>query len=130
MKIHHVGIAVRSLDAAVACYEGLFKIEKGARYELPEFGVSALFIPIGESSLEFLEPIGEDSTVAKFIEKRGEGIHHICFEVDDIIESLAEFERSGVALIDRVPRPGAGGHLVAFLHPRSAHGVLVELKQR
>ncbi len=130
MKIHHVGIAVRSLDAAAACYEGLFKVEKGARYELPEFGVSALFIPIGESSLEFLEPIDEDSTVAKFIEKRGEGIHHICFEVDDIIESLAEFERSGVELIDRVPRPGAGGHLVAFLHPRSAHGVLVELKQR
>jgi methylmalonyl-CoA/ethylmalonyl-CoA epimerase len=129
MKIHHVGIAVENVDEVAARFEALLGLAKGARYELPEFGVKALFLPVGESNLELLEPLGESSTVGKFLEKKGEGLHHICFEVDDIEKALAEFAAQGATLIDKKPRPGAGGHLVAFVHPKSTHGVLVELKQ-
>jgi methylmalonyl-CoA epimerase len=129
MRIHHVGIAVANLEDAAARFGVLLGLEQGARYELPEFGVKALFLPVGESSLELLEPIGDASTVQKFLEQRGEGLHHVCFEVEDIDQALAEFAAAGARLIDEKPRPGAGGHLVAFVHPRSAHGVLIELKQ-
>jgi methylmalonyl-CoA epimerase len=129
MKIHHLGIAVRSLEEAATRFGGLLGLEKGSRYELPELGVKVLFLPIGESNLELLEPLGTSSTVASFLEKRGEGMHHVCFEVDDIESVLAEFKAKGALLIDQKPRPGAGGHLVAFVHPKSTHGVLVELKQ-
>jgi LAO/AO transport system kinase len=130
LRIHHVGIAVRSLEEAANRFGGLLGLERGARYEMPEFGVTVLFLPVGGSNLELLEPLGAGSTVASFLEKRGEGMHHICFEVDDIEASLAEFAAKGARLIDEKPRPGAGGHLVAFVHPKSAHGVLVELKQK
>lgn len=130
MKIHHVGIAVKSVDDASARFGGLLGLESGERYELPELGVTALFLPVGDSNLELLEPLGDASTVAKFIEKKGEGIHHICFDVDDIEAALEDFRRQGARLIDEKPRPGAGGHLVAFVHPKDTHGVLVELKQR
>jgi LAO/AO transport system kinase len=130
VKIHHVGIAVRSLEEAANRFGGLLGLERGAWYELPEFGVKALFLPVGEGNLELLEPLGADSTVASFLEKRGEGMHHVCFEVDDIERSLADFAAQGAKLIDEKPRPGAGGHLVAFVHPKSCHGVLVELKQK
>jgi LAO/AO transport system kinase len=130
VKVHHVGIAVRDLEEAANRFGGLLGLEKGARYELPEFGVKVLFLPVGEGNLELLEPIGAGSTVASFLEKRGEGMHHVCFEVDDIEKSLADFKALGAKLIDEKPRPGAGGHLVAFVHPKSTHGVLVELKQR
>lgn len=128
MKIHHIGIAVSSLEEGAERFCCLLGLERAARYDLPEFGVRALFLPVGDANLELLEPIGE-STVAKFIEKRGEGVHHICFEVEDIEASLEHFEAEGATLIDKKPRPGAGGHLVAFVHPKSTHGVLVELKQ-
>ena len=130
VKIHHVGIAVRSLEEAAGRFGSLLGLERGARYDLPEFGVKALFLPVGEGNLELLEPIGADSTVASFLEKRGEGMHHICFEVDDIEKSLADFVAQGAKPIDEKPRRGAGGHLVAFVHPKSTHGVLVELKQK
>jgi methylmalonyl-CoA epimerase len=130
MKIHHVGIAVKSVDEAAARFGVLLGLAKGKRYVLPEFGVCALFIPVGESNLELLEPLSHASTVSKFIENKGEGIHHICFEVDDIEAALDDFRSQGVRLIDEKPRPGAGGHLVAFVHPKDTHGVLVELKQR
>jgi len=130
MKIHHVGIAVRNAEEAAKRFAALLDLERGARYELPELGVTALFLPVADSNLELLEPVGDESTVAKFLEKRGEGLHHVCFEVDDIEASLAELARQGAKLIDETPRPGAGGHLVAFVHPKSTHGVLVELKQR
>ena len=129
MKIHHVGIAVRSVDEAAARFGVLLGLAKGQRYVLPEFGVCALFVPVGDSNLELLEPLSHASTVAKFIEKKGEGIHHICFEVDDIEAALDDFRSQGARLIDEKPRPGAGGHLVAFVHPKDTHGVLVELKQ-
>lgn len=129
MKIHHVGIAVESLEEASGRFGSLLGLAEGERYELPEFGVKALFLPVGDANLELLEPLGDASTVGKFLEKRGEGVHHICFEVDDIEAALRDFARQGARLIDEKPRPGAGGHLVAFVHPKSAHGVLVELKQ-
>jgi methylmalonyl-CoA epimerase len=129
MKLHHVGIAVTNAEEAAKRFGGLLKLERGRCYELPEFGVKALFLPVGDSNLELLEPLGDASTVARFLEKRGEGVHHLCFEVDDIEKSLQEFRAQGAKLIDEKPRPGAGGHLVAFVHPKSAHGVLVELKQ-
>jgi methylmalonyl-CoA epimerase len=128
-RIHHIGIAVRSLEEAAGRFGGLLGLQKGARYELPELGVKVLFLPVGGSNLELLEPLGQSSTVASFLEKRGEGMHHVCFEVDDIESALAEFKSKGAILIDEKPRPGAGGHLVAFVHPKSTHGVLVELKQ-
>jgi LAO/AO transport system kinase len=129
-KIHHVGIAVRSLDEAAARFSGLLGLGIGASYELPEFGVKALFLTVGDANLELLEPLGTSSTVATFLEKRGEGMHHVCFEVEDIEQSLTELVAHGARLIDEKPRPGAGGHLVAFVHPKSTHGVLVELKQK
>ena len=130
MKIHHIGIAVRDLEEAAARFGGLLGLEGGRRYDLPEWKVTALFLPVGESHLELLEPHGSDSTIGKFLASRGEGLHHVCFEVDDIEASLRDFARQGARLIDEKPRPGAGGHLVAFVHPKSSHGVLVELKQR
>lgn len=129
MKIHHVGIAVHSADEAAERFGNLLGLEQGERYELPELGVTALFLPVGEGNLELLEPVGEESTVGKFLDKRGEGLHHVCFEVDDIEAALADLAAKGARLIDTRPRRGAGGHLVAFVHPKSTHGVLVELKQ-
>lgn len=130
MKIHHVGIAVRNAEEAAERFGALLGLERGKRYELPELGVTALFLPVADGNLELLEPTSEASTVAKFLDKRGEGLHHVCFEVEDIESALAELARKGARLIDEKPRPGAGGHLVAFVHPKSTHGVLVELKQR
>ena len=130
MKIHHLAIAVRNIEEAAARYEGLLGLERGGRYDVPEMKVSVIFLPVGDTNLEFLEPQSEDSAVAKFLERRGEGIHHICFEVDDIEESMREMEKQGATLIDKKPRRGAGGHLVAFVHPKSTHGALIELKQK
>ncbi len=130
MKIHHIGIAVHDLEEAATRWGGLLGLDRGQRYDLPEWKVSALFLPVGDSNLELLEPHEEDSNVGKFLAKRGEGLHHVCFEVEDIEASLREFEEQGAKLIDQKPRPGAGGHLVAFVHPKSTHGVLVELKQK
>ena len=129
MKIHHVGIAVRSLSEASLRFGGLLGLESGKRYEIPEFGVRVIFLSVGNSNLELLEPLGSASSVARFIEKRGEGIHHICFEVEHIETALENFRRQGARLIDEKPRTGAGGHLVAFVHPSSTHGVLIELMQ-
>ena len=130
MKIHHLGIAVENIEEAAQRFGGLLGLERGERYDIPEMKVSALFLPLGESNLELLEPHSEDSAVGKFLARRGEGIHHICIEVDDIEESLRKFNNEGARLIDEKPRPGAGGHLVAFVHPKSTHGALMELKQK
>jgi methylmalonyl-CoA epimerase len=130
MKIHHLAIAVKSIEEAAQRFGGLLGLERGERYDVPEMKVSALFLPVGESNIELLEPTSEDSAVGKFLARRGEGIHHICFEVDDIEASLEKLRKEGARLIDEKPRPGAGGHLVAFVHPKSTHGTLIELKQK
>ena len=127
--LDHVGIAVKNLDEALAFYrDGL-----GLRVEVPEEvanqRVRAHFIPAGQAALELLEPTSSDSVIARYTEKRGPGLHHITFRVDDIQAALEQLRVRGVRLIDEQPRAGAEGALVAFIHPSSAHGVLVELKQ-
>jgi methylmalonyl-CoA epimerase len=130
VKVHHIAIAVKDLNEAAARFGGLLGLGQSERYDVASMKVSCVFLPVGESNIELLEPQSEDSAVGKFLAKRGEGIHHICFEVDDIEASMRRFEEQGARLIDKVPRPGAGGHLVAFVHPKSAHGTLIELKQK
>lgn len=127
LKIDHLGIAVANLDEAVRTYEALgFRVE--ATHEVPTERVRTAFLPIGESHLELLEPTDPTSVVAKFLEKRS-GLHHVCVLVADIEAALSELKARGVPLIDDTPRVGAGGSRVAFVHPRGANGVLLELKE-
>ena len=127
--LDHVGIAVKDLREALAFYRDALGLEVEAPEEVASQRVRAHFIPTGESSLELLEATAADSAVAKYVEKRGPGLHHITLRVDDIRAALAQLKSRGTKLIDAEPRPGAQGALVAFVHPSSAHGVLVELKQ-
>jgi methylmalonyl-CoA/ethylmalonyl-CoA epimerase len=127
LKIDHLGIAVPRLDEAVAAYEALgFRVE--STHVVPTEKVRAAFLPVGESRLELLEPTDPSSVIARFLEKRT-GLHHVCVLVEDIEEALAELKARGVETIDEKPRVGAGGCRVAFLHPRAAGGVLLELKE-
>lgn len=127
LKIDHLGIAVKDLAEARAAYEALgFKVE--SEHDVPTEKVKAAFIPVGESHLELLEPTDPSSVIARFLEKRS-GLHHICVLVDDIEAAMAEMKAAGARLLDETPRIGAGGCRVAFVHPRSAAGVLLELKQ-
>jgi methylmalonyl-CoA epimerase len=127
--IDHVGIAVSSLGEALAFYRDALGLDVEAPEEVPSQRVRAHFIPVGESALELLEATAEDSPIAKYVARRGPGLHHITLRVDDIVAALEQLKSRGVRLIDESPRPGAHGSLVAFIHPSSAHGVLVELKQ-
>ena len=127
--VDHIGIAVADLDAALAFYRDALGLEIEAPEEVPSQRVRAHFIPAGGTALELLEATADDSPIAKFVAKRGPGLHHITLRVDDIGTALAELKARGVRLIDEAPRAGAHGSLVAFVHPSSAHGVLVELKQ-
>jgi methylmalonyl-CoA epimerase len=127
LKIDHLGIAVKDMAEAKRAYETLgFRIE--AEHDVPTEKVKTAFITVGESHLELLEPSDPSSVIAKFLEKRS-GLHHICVLVDDIEKSMAEMKAAGAQLLDEVPRVGAGGCRVAFIHPKSAAGVLLELKQ-
>jgi methylmalonyl-CoA/ethylmalonyl-CoA epimerase len=127
LKIDHLGIAVPDLLAAIETFEALgFSVE--ATHDVPTEKVRTAFLPVGESHLELLEPTDPTSVIAKFLQKRS-GLHHVCVLVDDIEASLREMRAKGVELLDEVPRVGAGGCRVAFVHPRSAGGVLLELKQ-
>jgi len=128
--LDHIGIAVRDLPAALAFYRDALGLEVEAPEEVATQRVRAHFIPVGESALELLEATADDSPIARFIEKRGPGIHHVTLRVDDIDAALAQLKVRNIRLIDETPRPGAEGARVAFIHPASAHGVLVELKQR
>ncbi len=128
-KIDHIGIAVRDLASAQARYALLLGVDAFAVKEVPDQKVKTAFFEVGESHIELLEPTDETSTIAKFLEKRGEGMHHICVEVSDIEGLLKYFADSGVQLIDKVPRIGAMGQKVAFVHPKAAQGVLLELSE-
>lgn len=136
-RLHHVGLAVRDADTAASRWRALLGLTEQARYRVDEFGVLAVFLaaagggPETEDGglVELLEPTAPDGPVGRFLARRGEGLHHLCFEVEDIHRALAALEAQGARLVDREPRPGAGGHLVAFVHPASAGGVLLELKQ-
>jgi methylmalonyl-CoA/ethylmalonyl-CoA epimerase len=127
--LDHIGIAVADLAAALAFYRDALGLEIQAPEEVSSQRVRAHFIPAGEGALELLEATAEDSPIAKYVAKRGPGLHHITLRVDDIVAALAQLKARGVRLIDETPRPGAHDSLVAFIHPASAHGVLVELKQ-
>jgi methylmalonyl-CoA epimerase len=129
-SLDHVGIAVQDIAQALAFYRDALGLQIDAPEEVLSQHVRAHFIPLGSSSLELLEPMSSDSAIARYIEKRGPGIHHITLRVEDIAAALAHLKTRGVRLVDETPRPGAEGGLVAFIHPRAAHGVLVELKQK
>jgi len=130
MKIDHIGIATTAIDGSVDFWREMLGQEAGEIEEVSQQRVRVCMLPVGESQVELLEATSEDSPIAKFLEKRGQGIHHIAFRVDDIRGQLAEMKRKGARLIDEEPRTGAGGCLVAFIHPSSTGGVLLELVQR
>jgi methylmalonyl-CoA epimerase len=125
-KISHIGIAVKSIDEAVKFYEKL-GLSVESIEEVPSQKVRVAFIPVGDVRLELLESTADDGPIAKFIEKKGEGVQHIALAVDDLPKALADAEQNDIALIDKAPRPGAHGADIAFLHPKSSNGVLVEL---
>src|SRR5215216_1818826 len=127
MKIEHIGIATRSLDEALRFWRDALGLEVAHTEVVEDQGVRVAMLPVGDPRIELLEPTRDDSPVAKFLEKRGAGIHHIAVRVDDIRASLSRLKEGGARLIDESPRAGAGGCLVAFVHPSSANGVLLEL---
>jgi methylmalonyl-CoA/ethylmalonyl-CoA epimerase len=128
-RLDHIGIAVADINQALAFYRDALGLDIGAPEEVTSQGVRVRFIPTGEAALELLEATSGDSPIAKYVDRRGPGLHHITLRVDDIGAALAALKARGVRLIDETPRPGAHGSLVAFIHPSSAHGVLVELAQ-
>jgi len=125
--IEHIGIAVTNLDNAISFYEKVLGLTCYNIEEVPEQKVKTAFFMIGQTKIELLESTDPEGPIGRFIEKKGEGIHHIAFAVDNIIEQLAHAEKMGVKLIDTVPRKGAEGLDIAFLHPKSTLGVLIEL---
>jgi methylmalonyl-CoA epimerase len=125
-RVHHVAIVVRDMDTALAFYRDQLRIPLDVLLPIESDGVRIAFLPVGESNIELVEPTDPTTGVARFLESRGEGFHHVCLEVDDVATELARLAEAGVELIDRAPRRGAEGP-VAFIHPRSCHGVLVEL---
>ena len=126
MKVDHIGIVVRSIEEALQVYEDALGLPLSEIVEVADQQAQVAFLPIGESNIELVEPISNDTGIARFLEKRGEGIHHICIEVEDIQATLAQLQAHDVQLIDEAPRQGAHGR-VAFIHPKGAHGVLIEL---
>lgn len=128
-KIEHIGIAVKNLEKANAVYAALLG-EKHYKIEAVEAeGVNTSFFKVGESKIELLEATNPESPIAKFIDKRGEGIHHIAFAVDNIVEEIDRLKKEGFVVLNEMPKMGADNKLVCFLHPKSAHGVLIELCQ-
>ena len=125
--IEHLGIAVKSIKEQLPYYEQVLGLKCYHMEEVADQQVKTAFFKIGQTKIELLEPTSEDSTIAKFIEKRGEGIHHIAFAVPNVQNVLNEMEAKGVQLIDKNPRKGAEGLSIAFLHPKSTHGILTEL---
>lgn len=128
-KIEHIGIAVKNLEEANETYRALLGVEPYKREEVESEGVITSFFQVGQSKIELLAATHENSPVAKFIEKRGEGIHHIAFDVSDIEAEISRLEKNGFVLINKTPKKGADNKLIAFLHPKSSNGVLVELCQ-
>lgn len=129
MKINHLGIATKGIDEALKFWGDALGLENVHTEIVEDQKVRVAMLPIGESRVELLEPTSEDSPISKFLEKRGGGIHHIAVEVDDIVAAIAKMKEKGATLIDETPRIGAEGCLVAFVHPKSSGGVLLELVQ-
>ena len=127
MIIDHLGIAVTSLERSLGFYREILGLKVVGPEDVPSEGVRIAFLPMGESTIELLEPTGPDSPIARFLAKRGEGIHHVWVRVEKIEETLATLREKGAEIIEPAPRIGAGGRKVAFIHPRSTGGVLLEL---
>src|SRR6187549_824537 len=125
-RIHHVAVVVRSIDQSVRLYRDILGLELETVMDIPSDRVRIAFLAVGESKVELVEPTDDSTGVARFLESKGEGFHHVCFEVPNLAETLLRLEISGLELIDTSPRRGAEGP-VAFIHPRACHGVLVEL---
>ena len=128
-RLDHVGIAVRSLDKALRPYVDGLGLSVDGTEEVAGERVRVAFLPVGETRIELLEPTAEDSPIARFIQRRGEGIHHLCFQVADLEAALERLKKAGVPLVDESPRAGAGGSRIAFVHPRGTGGVLIELTE-
>ena len=126
-KIYHLGYAVEDIEAASRFYKDNFGAEPGEPEVVEDQGIVATMFRVGESTIELVQPIRPDSPVGKFLARRGEGFHHVAFQVDDLGQALAELKENGVELIDEEPKRGAGGARMAFVHPKSAFGVLTEL---
>ena len=125
-RIDHVGVAVKDCAKAASAYS-LLGLKVHQTEEIPERALKVAMLPVGGSEIELLEPTSADGTVAKFLEKRGQGIHHLALTVENLDEAVKELLDAGVRMIDQTPRPGAGGTRVAFVHPEATHGVLIEL---
>jgi methylmalonyl-CoA/ethylmalonyl-CoA epimerase len=130
LKVDHIGIAVKGIDASTKLYSDVLGFDCAGRETVESAKVTTAFFPVGDTEIELLESTTPDGPVAKFITAKGEGIQHIAFRVDNIEAALAELKSKGVRLIDETPRRGAGGAKIAFLHPQSTFGVLIELSER
>jgi methylmalonyl-CoA/ethylmalonyl-CoA epimerase len=130
MKIDHLAIAVRSISDSLKFYTEALGLELAGTETVEGEGVHVALITVGESRIELLEPVSEDTTVGRFIAKRGEGLHHVSYEVEDLEGKIEAMKAQGVRFLEGYPRRGAEGKLVAFLHPASANGVLVELSEK
>ncbi len=128
-RINHIGIAVASLEKQIPFYRDILRLEDLGREEVPDQKVKVAMFKIGEVKIELLEPTSGDSPIAKFLEKKGDGIHHIAFESDGIVEEIGFFTEKGIEMLDKTPREGAHGTLIAFLHPKSSGRVLTEICQ-
>jgi len=128
-RIDHIAIVVENLEKALSVYRDALGMTVSDIREMPDQDVKMAFLPTGDSEIELLEPINPDSGIARYLAKRGEGLHHICLEVDDIEGTLADLKARGAQLIDETPKQGAYGR-IAFIHPKGAHGVLIELVER
>ncbi len=128
--VDHIGIAVKNLDEAVKFWEGAMGIRCTGVEEVSEQKVKTAFLPLGDTEIELLEATADDSPVAKFIEKKGEGIHHLAIRVENIEEALESLKARGIRLIDQAPRYGAGGARIAFVHPAATGGILLEISER
>jgi len=129
MKVHHIAIAVNSIADALPAFDAL-GLTVTHTEEVAAQGVRAAILPVGETWVELVEPTNPASTVARFLQRQGEGIHHICLEVDDLDAALARLKERGLRLVDEKPRQGVGGARVAFVHPSSTHGALIELHEK
>lgn len=129
LGLHHVAIATNDINKHNEIFENIFGLKAGDTETNPAGKLKLSFFDFGNADVEFLEPLNGDSTVAKFLEKRGPGIHHICILVDDVANALEELKAKNVRLIDQKPRRGAEGSLIAFIHPESTGGILIELKE-
>jgi len=130
LRVDHIGVAVKSIEETKKLYHDLLGLPHAGNETVEEQKVTTAFFPVGDTEVELLESTSDDGPIAKYLEKRGEGVQHVAFRVENIEEALAELKEKGIKLIDEKPRRGAGGAKIAFLHPKSTYGVLVELCER